>query len=386
MLCDAASRLGIQVAVLADLPDDPAALVCQGHLALGSLKSKDALEKFFAKVTPAAIESEFVNCDVIEAAGGADLVIPSLACIRIVQNKLEQKLLLDRINVPTSKLLRKLPRESYDDWIARVITPEQGEVVLKWAEMGYDGKGTLIQGKQADFVGEAREFCHAAAKRSIEVYAEQKVPFLREVALVAVRGKTGAFATYPLVISEQVQGICKRVMGPATALGVDPAIEAMAREYAQRISEAVGIVGTFAVEFFEAPGGLLLVNEIAPRVHNTGHYTIDAAVTSQFENHWRAILGMPLGSTDCQPYFAMLNLLGPAGVTCPDGESVRPAACDAVTLYWYFKKELRPGRKLGHLNTWANSAAQLQQNINLMAQIDQNWVTRCQSPSSNQRN
>jgi len=386
MLCEAAGALGLRVGILAGQKNDPAAQICEGPLTFGRLNDPHILREFFGQVGPIAIESEFVNCDVIAAAGGTDSVLPPLACIRVLQNKLQQKLLLESIGVPTSRLIRRPKDTELRSWISSVLAENVGHgVVLKWAEMGYDGKGTLIQGEAAiqdgkvapAFTAKAFEFCKAAEQAGIEVYAEEKIPFVHEVAMVAVRNAAGDFDAYPLVYSEQVQGICKWVKGPAVALGAKPELEALARSYLKKIGDAVGVVGAYAVEFFVTADDRLLVNEIAPRVHNTGHYTQNAAATSQFENHWRALLGMPFGPTTCSPYFAMVNLLGPAGVTCADGEDKRPqVSSEQVAFHWYHKAELRPGRKLGHLNTRATSVSQLNEQITLLDAIDRTWCDR----------
>ena len=383
MLCEAAHKIGISVGVLADNQDDPAAKVCHDPLVFGSLKDPECLRKFFSLVGPTAIESEFVDCDAIASANGLSLVHPNLDCIRIVQNKLDQKLLLDRLGISNSKLIRKPHYCSYDDWLPEIVRSHADSgLVLKWAEMGYDGKGTLIQSRSEDFSGflaRANQFCLTAEARGIEVYGESKINFVREVAMIGVRTKQGAFASYPLVVSEQTQGICKKVTGPAASLGTKIQLEKSAAEIVEKIGASVNLIGTYAVEFFEDSNGTLLVNEIAPRVHNTGHYTLSASETSQFENHWRALLDLPLGSTASKPYFAMLNLIGPDSVTRMDSELARPDKVDGVDLYWYFKKEIRPGRKLGHLNAWANTEAELKKKIELMEEIDRNWKVRCRN-------
>ena len=161
------------------------------------------------------------------------------------------------------------------------------------------------------------EFCGHAIDRGLSLFAESLVPFKQELAIIGCRSITGEFMSYPLVLSEQRNGICWDVTGPATALGVDPSLAAQAAVFARAVAEAAQIVGCFALEFFETADGKLWVNEMAPRVHNSGHYTQDACATSQFENHWRAVLGLPLGAADARPAFVMGNLLGPEGLELP---------------------------------------------------------------------
>jgi 5-(carboxyamino)imidazole ribonucleotide synthase len=173
------------------------------------------------------------------------------------------------------------------------------------------------------------------------------VKFERELAIVACRSTTGEFSSYPLVVTEQRNGICFTVTGPAIAVGVNKAHESLARSYAQKLGEKLDLHGVFAIELFETASGEVFVNEIAPRVHNSGHCTQNSALTSQFENHWRAVLGMPLGSVDSASGFAMVNLLGPEKRNVVES---LPATDSRMHLHWYGKKESRPRRKLGHLN------------------------------------
>ena len=198
---------------------------------------------------------------------------------------------------------------------ARVDADLGSRFVVKWARTGYDGKGVFIADAPQPLstrLDDSTRFCKATTDRGGTVFAEPYVPFRRELALVACRGLDGAFSTYPLVIIEQPKGICRWVKGPATALGVDARLEREAVAYAQRVAQTFDLRGTFAIELFELETGELWVKiETSPRVHNSGHFSQDAAVTSQFENHWRALLGLPLGDVGTQSAFAMLNLLGP---------------------------------------------------------------------------
>jgi len=183
------------------------------------------------------------------------------------------------------------------------------------------------------------------------------------------------------VISEQKNGICKEVMGPAIHLGVSPDLQERAREAVRKIAKDVGLVGSFGIEFFESRSGKLLVNEIAPRVHNTGHYTQNAYPVSQFENHWRALLGLPLFDPLAQPdasapFFAMLNLLGPQGVSRDSAASPLPIAGAHSQLHWYGKKEIRPGRKLGHLNGTADTAESLSALLKELRDCESAWIEK----------
>ena len=348
MLALAAYDLGIRPVILTGDSSSPAGqvspLIVRGHF-----DNRDDLHGILSQVDGAIIESEFVDCDAIEATGFAEKVYPALPALRTLQDKKEQKLLLMKLDLPTSKLFEK---NTTDDlaWLKQISKDGTRPIVIKYAKLGYDGKGVLVlNGDGHSDLEKGEEFLIGARKRKISVYAEDKVLYKSELAMIAVRTKDGEFKTWPLVISEQRQGVCDRIMGPAVNLGIAPSLESKAQEACQKIAEHLGIVGVFAVEFFETKDAQLLVNEIAPRVHNSGHYTQDAGCTSQFENHWRAILDIPLGNTETAPFFVMQNILGLPDVTSKEC-ATSPAAGQYSHVHWYGKRGVSPGRKLGHIN------------------------------------
>jgi 5-(carboxyamino)imidazole ribonucleotide synthase len=365
MLAESAHRLGLHPIVLAASSDDPAARLAPDAL-YGSWQDPVVLRRFFLQAPLVAFENEFVPCEALEqaSAGLGTRFLPELGTLFQLQDKIRQKEILYRLGIPTSPY-EVLPRDARpDEWVRAMYARFEGAVVFKWAQLGYDGKGTCI----TDHADEAARFCAEAAARGMRVFVERRVAFRRELAVVACHSTSGEFAAYPLVISQQANGICRLVSGPATALGVEGRLEPVAHGYARKLAEALPIHGTFAVELFETPEGELWVNELAPRVHNTGHYTQDAAATSQFENHWRAVLGLPLGDVATAPGFAMLNLLGP-------GEPPRllPPLSSRVHLHWYGKRESRPGRKLGHLNGRAGSAAEVKGLVRELEACERIW-------------
>ena len=353
MLALDAYPLGIRPVVLTSDPDSPAGQVAPLQVA-GKVNDPDDLRALLAEVDGAVIESEFVDCDALEATGMAAKVFPPVAAIRVLQDKLEQKKLLRTLGIPTAAFHDSSSQSAHD---ASALTGNgMKPVVLKFATLGYDGKGVLVlDGEGARDVARAAGFLDLAKGRGIRVFAEEKILFQKELAMIAARGRDGTIKTWPLVISEQSRGICEKVSGPATRLGVDPRYETMARTACEKIGAALGVVGVYAVEFFLArnsgAGAELLVNEIAPRVHNSGHYTQNADCVSQFQNHWRAVLGLPLGNTSTGPgFFAMQNLLGPAvapGIMTP------PDSRALTSVHWYGKKTSTPGRKLGHVNGYS---------------------------------
>jgi 5-(carboxyamino)imidazole ribonucleotide synthase len=359
MLADAALGLGLEPILLADATS-PAAALFSERTVRGSVTDTAVLRDFLSRAPVVAFENEFLDCDALQSAaqGLSVRYAPGLDVVRVLQDKLRQKELLTRLGIPTAEFLSIQPSTgSADAWTHQAYDALEGEVVLKWSRLGYDGKGVCLARDSADGRKEALEFCQASLARGIAVYAERKIAFKRELAIVAARSGGASRPTdliaYPLVVSEQERGVCKRVLGPATALGVPPRLEIEATEAARKLGDALGLEGVFAIELFESAAGEILVNEIAPRVHNSGHYSQDACRVSQFENHWRAILGAP-SAPKPRAGFGMLNLLGPEGMalslaqsrdTLPFSRVPEPAR-----LHWYGKSEIRPGRKVGHLN------------------------------------
>jgi 5-(carboxyamino)imidazole ribonucleotide synthase len=358
MLAQAALDLGLRPVVFAQRPDDPAAQVCRDVIE-GDVGEGAALRSFLESVSLVAFENEFVPSETLErAAEGLPLRFgPGLGVLGRLRDKLGQKAALAELGVPSAPFVVYEPGDPLDAWVEHARGAFAGPgCVLKWSSYGYDGKGTLALDGTGPLPAGLRAFCDEAFARGARLFAEERVPFRREVALCAAHSIAGEFAAYPLVVTRQEHGICVEVRGPASALGLDPALEARAVDYARRLAAGLGLVGTFAIEAFELASGDLWVNEIAPRVHNSAHYTLDAAETSQFENHWRALLGLPLGSTQSAPGFAMRNLLGPEGVRAAARGLPLPPLGPNAHLHWYGKAELRPGRKLGHLNGVAASA------------------------------
>jgi len=375
MLAEAASRLGLRPVVFSESRTSSAAQVC-AHVVLGTTDSVAKLRKFFSAVDIVVFENEFVDCELIKrAAKGLSVrFLPGLEVIAQLQDKLTQKHLLTRLSIPTSPYLEMLPKEKPAAFVARALARFGGSCVIKWARLGYDGKGVMVveQGEQ----DEATDFCREALRVGIPIYAEQRVRFVRELAQVSASNPaTGDVQSYPLVISEQERGICKRVTGPASSLGVANELERAASEASRKLAKELQIAGCFAIEFFETDRGELWVNEIAPRVHNTGHFTQDAADTSQFENHWRGVLGYPLGQTRTAPYFAMLNLLGPQGVSRADADTALPVPGASIHLHWYGKDRLLPGRKLGHLNAAAPTRDALSRCLEQFDVCHEKWKT-----------
>ncbi|MEO5968789.1 MAG: 5-(carboxyamino)imidazole ribonucleotide synthase [Bdellovibrionia bacterium] len=375
MLADAAVKMGLKPIVLAENSSAPAALAHPGAV-FGSIEDENVLRCLFSQVHTVIFENEFVNCDQLKkVAAPFDVVFsPNLDVIELMQDKLNQKETLKRLNIATadyaildlSSHLEPQLKTLFHDW--------KGHLVLKWSRMGYDGKGVLVIEDTPEDLAKAEAFCHAAARLKSRVYAERRINFKSELAMVATQSTQVGFLTYPLVISEQENGICSKVYGPAILFGVPAKLEKQAQESAKKLAQFTGLVGTFAIEFFQTAHDELLVNEIAPRVHNSGHYTQNSCPTDQFENHLRGVLGAPLGRVDTQTYFAMLNLLGPDTISHMKNVRVLPRPGARTHVHWYNKSEIRPRRKLGHLNGNVFQKAEVKDLFKELEDCRRKWV------------
>lgn len=381
MMAEAAQSLKIEVRVLTGQGDDPAARLAPA--VLGSIEEPRVVRDLFAKVDTITFENEFVDTRFLRQMGCEfpSLVFhPSLSVLERLQDKWTQKELLLRLGIPTAKA--RMVTEG--DTIAELNKSFPKGAVLKWSRMGYDGKGLLFfDGKTAQEA--LNKFQVAAANKGGLVYAEEKVPFKRELAIVACRSASGQTAAYPLVQSEQDRGICSLVTGPATKLGNTTEQEKLAVGYAKRLAEALDYVGVIALELFETQAGEILVNEIAPRVHNSGHFSQEACPASQFENHLRAVTGMPLGDTKAPKLFAMLNILGPEDCALPSAGAPLPKAPAGARLHWYEKKEIRSRRKMGHFNATATGPEELDKMVRSLKAALAEWTAKVGESRSGKR-
>ncbi|HXH87125.1 MAG TPA: 5-(carboxyamino)imidazole ribonucleotide synthase [Gaiellaceae bacterium] len=301
MLALAGVPLGLSFRFLDPSPDAPAAEV--GELLVGAYDDPALLDRLAEGAAVVTYEFENVPVGAARRVGA----IPDARALEATQDRLVEKQLFRRLGIPTA--------------------PIDAEVtafpaLLKTRRLGYDGKG--------------QELVQTRPEVDPEHVLEGLVSFDRELSLLSVRGAGGETAFYPLVENVHSEGILRRSCAPAVA-----APQARAEEYATLLLDELDYVGVLALELFDV-GGELVANELAPRVHNTGHWTIEGAATSQFENHLRAILGLPLGSTAVPRDVAMLNLIG----TAPDVSAVLGVPGAHLHLYG---KEPRPGRKLGHV-------------------------------------
>jgi 5-(carboxyamino)imidazole ribonucleotide synthase len=344
MTAQAAIGLGVTFRVLAESPADSAALVTH-DVTVGSHLSPRDVSAFAGRCDVVTFDHEHVPGRVLaELESAGVLVRPGSAALRYTQDKLAMRGALASRGVPC-------PRYAAVASVADVKEFAAGSwpVVLKAVSGGYDGKGVWVCASPAEA---AEVIAHGIA-----LLAEEFVPFRRELAALVARSPSGQGAAYPVVQTVQVDGICREVIAPAP--GLDPEVAAAAQGLALRVASSLDVTGLLAVELFETAAGRLLVNELAMRPHNSGHWTIDGARTSQFEQHLRAVLDLPLGSCALSgPFTVMANLLGG---TDPDiyDRYIHVMAADPAVKVHFYGKEVRPGRKIGHVTITCDSAGDL---------------------------
>ncbi|MFZ0163104.1 MAG: 5-(carboxyamino)imidazole ribonucleotide synthase, partial [Trebonia sp.] len=340
MTAQAAIGLGVTFRVLAEAPADSAAQVTH-DVTVGSHLSLQDVSAFAGRCDVVTFDHEHVPGRVLaELESAGVLVRPGSAALRYTQDKLAMRGALTSRGVPC-------PRYAAVSSVADVEEFAAGSwpVVLKAVSGGYDGRGVWVCASPA---AAAEVVAHGIA-----LLAEEFVPFRRELAALVARSPSGQGAAYPVVQTVQVDGICREVIAPAP--GLDLEVAAAAQALALRIASSLDVTGLLAVELFETAAGGLLVNELAMRPHNSGHWTIDGARTSQFEQHLRAVLDLPLGSCALSgPFTVMANLLGG---TDPDiyDRYIHVMAADPAVKVHFYGKEVRPGRKIGHVTIVGDS-------------------------------
>jgi 5-(carboxyamino)imidazole ribonucleotide synthase len=345
MFTIAARRMGYRVHTFSPDQDTPTGQVADREVT-AAYEDLDVLREFAKEVAVVTFEFENVPSDSVHALDGLVPVRPSGAALYVAQQRGREKAFLSERGFPTVPFAHATTLAELQTAIASIGTP----VVIKSAAFGYDGKGQHKITK----AGEAGHVWNALEGQ--EILVEKFVSLQAEISVIAARGLDGAVAEYPPFENRHSNHILDVTTAPAA---VSAPVAVRARTIARALLEAMDYVGVLCVEFFVTTGGELLVNELAPRPHNSGHLTFDAAVTSQFEQQVRAICGLPLGSTELLRPAAMANLLGDLWA---DGEPNWAAACSFpdVKLHLYGKNQPRPGRKMGHLTATARTVADAQ--------------------------
>ena len=326
----AAARLGYRCHVFATEPDSPAAQVC-GAATVADFSDLAALDRFAGAVDVVTFEFENIPAEAVRWVAASKPVMPRAEILEIAQDRLREKDFLRSIDIATAAY-----REVSDvAALVRAMRDFGYPAVLKSVRMGYDGKGQMTLGPETRPEDAWR---HMGGEIGI---LEGFVDFACEISVIVARGGNGAWATYPPVENQHSAHILDTTIAPAR-IGAETAMRAEA--IARHIAEKLDLVGLLAVEMFVTQSGDILVNELAPRPHNSGHWTIDACVTSQFEQLVRALCGLPLGSVAHHSDAVMKNLIG------SDVEKWRDALADPLAkLHLYGKSEIQPGRKMGHV-------------------------------------
>ena len=340
MMALAGAPLGLRFLVM-----DTAADACAGQFApllVGDYRDESALAEFASKVDVATFDFENVPAESAEWLAQRVPVFPNPRALAVAQDRLVEKSLFRELGIPVGAFADVGSLDALRSEVDRL----GGACILKTRRLGYDGKGQFRIKSPADV--DAAWQALGAQAGTVGLIVEAFIPFERELSVVAVRGRDGEFRTWPLTENWHVDGVLSASLAPAH---VDAALAQAAYAHARRLAESLDYVGVFALELFYRDGELL-ANEMAPRVHNSGHWTIEGAETSQFQNHLRAVLGLPLGETRTLGHACMLNWIG----EMPDAGSVLQEAGG----HWHdYGKEPRAGRKVGHATLRADDAVAL---------------------------
>ncbi|QNN48096.1 5-(carboxyamino)imidazole ribonucleotide synthase [Thermomonas brevis] len=340
MMALAGAPLGLRFLVL-----DTVADACAGQFApmvVGDYTDQDALQEFASRIDVATFDFENVPAESAQWLTARVPVFPNPRALATAQDRLAEKTLFRELGIPVPPFAAIDTREQLQAAVAELGTP----CILKTRRLGYDGKGQFRIKSPGD-VDAAWDALGAQAAK-VGLILEGFVAFQRELSVVAVRGRDGEFRAWPLTENWHVDGVLSASLAPAP---VEDALRDTALAHASKLAEALDYVGVFALELF-CRDGELLANEMAPRVHNSGHWTIEGSETSQFQNHLRAVLGMPLGDTRMVGHACMLNWIG----AMPDADAVLREAGG----HWHdYGKSPRAGRKVGHATLRANSRQEL---------------------------
>ncbi|WP_353950874.1 5-(carboxyamino)imidazole ribonucleotide synthase [Knoellia sp. S7-12] len=351
MCAGPAAELGLTLSVLAEAADASAALVIPSA-PVGEHSDVEAVLAFARECDVVTFDHEQVPADVLRALAEAGVTMhPTPEALVFAQDKLAMRERLMALGIPCPRWVAARTAADVEAFGGDVGWP----IVAKTPRGGYDGKGVRVIGSSAELT----DWLERAAAEDSPLLLEEKVGFTRELAVLLARSPSGQAAAWPVVETVQADGICTEVIAPAANL--DPDLAAHATEAGLRIAGELGVTGVLAVEMFELPGGEFVVNELAMRPHNSGHWSMDGAVTGQFEQHLRAVLDLPLGSPKPRhPWTVMGNILG------GEHPDLYPAyrhvmARDPEIKAHLYGKGVRPGRKIGHVNVSGDDLADLRE-------------------------
>jgi len=346
--------LGARFRFLDPAPDAPMRFLAEQVCA--HYDDVNALEQFADELDVVTYEFENVPVTSAHYLQERVTIFPPADALRVAQDRYEEKSFFNSLGIPTPRFTRVNSLLELESAIEQIHLP----AVLKTRRFGYDGKGQFVIETQSD----AERAWQSIGSGSCIL--EEWIDFTRELSLLAVRNREGARAFYPLVENHHREGILRLSLAPAPNLF--SALQAQAEDYAERVLDALNYVGVIAIEWFQV-GERLLANELAPRVHNSGHWTMEGAATSQFENHLRAILGLPLGAVTTRGHSAMMNLIG----ELPDLNALLQIPGAHLHLY---DKAPRPGRKLGHVTIVERNEETRNERLEQVAKIINRESTR----------
>lgn len=344
----AAYRMGFNVSILEKEPNSPAGMMAKNEF-IGWVDDEEILKKFANSADVITLENEFIDYKKLEFLENMGKnIFPSSKTISLIQDKFIQKQTLKNNSIPVADFIEVSQSDRYEN-ISKKLS---SSFILKSRKMGYDGYGNYKINSESDFHTGVEKL----QARHSSLMAERIVDFTKELAVMVARTKNES-AVYPVVETIQKNHICHTVIAPAE---ISSKLAKDVKEIALESVKAVDGFGIFGIEFFLTSDEKILVNEMAPRPHNSGHYSIEGCITSQFENHVRAVFELPLGSTDLvNSYAVMINLLGKKnGIGVP--EDYHKALEDKnAHLHIYGKQSSRPGRKMGHLTLVGNNLQEL---------------------------
>ncbi len=337
MLTIAAKNLGYYVAIVDPTPKSPAGQVADKQI-VGGYKDDKAIRELAQDVDVITVDAEFVNTDtLLDLEKQGKTIYPSPETIALIKDKLHQKQFLQQNNIPTADFIAVTTHED----IAKAGKQFGYPLLLKARTDAYDGKGNFVVHNET----EIEKGIENLKGRSL--YVEQFVPFVKELAVMVARNKSGEIAIYPVVQTVHKDNVLDYLLAPAD---ISEKATNNAQKLAQNVMQHMKGAGVFGIEIFLTKEDNVLVNELAPRVHNSGHYTIEASVTSQFEQHIRAITNLPLGSTAFLPKaVVMKNILGTRNGPGAIQGVEKALEIEGVSIHMYNKHESRIGRKMGHI-------------------------------------
>lgn len=362
MMIAPAVELGIEIDVLAETEGSPSALAASQ---VGDYRDADTVLAFARGADAVTFDHENVPQSVLAVLVDAGLAVhPKPEALRFAQDKIDMRRRLTELGVPSPDWAAVTTTAELDAFIAE----HGGRAIVKTARGGYDGKGVRV----VETAVQAEDWFARLDEDGLggALLVEEFVPFRRELSQMAARTPSGVLASWTVVETVQREGVCAEVYAPAPDAA--PEVLAEADRIARLVAEGIDITGAFAVELFETTDGRLLVNELAMRPHNSGHWTQDGARTSQFEQHLRAVLDLPLGDpAPTAPHTVMINVLGG-----PEGEGLgdrytRALAVDAAAKVHSYNKQSRPGRKVGHVNLSGTDAEETRTRARAVAAVFQ---------------